>query len=400
MAGILPPMRALRPLLSACTLLGATLLGAACTGVNRTAHDLRALHAPEGAIRYEARIASRIEFAFGRMGRVPKSGLRRWVLEAAYPGADEADPDLVFLPEADPKVSRVARPHSKARDRLVALSRMAWIDPFVAGTKVELAAFLATRSRAKVARELAVRILGEGGRRAGAELVEQAVADPLDGEGVRAALERLADGVGAWEAGEGLESLTVAAGALEALPLELDDWRRVLRVTTVLERSLPERAWADGGLGRLHRRAQARCAGLALGRALRDPSDVVAGAAAEETLRIDRSLHYELFRDSLEIEAWPIAAACARSIVDRGLPEGGPPLDTWLERLGAACRLREDVTSLYDDQLRLLSCRALGRVAGADFESLRSEEWLQWYWRYSGRLVDDDFSSELGGGDR
>ncbi|MEO0651690.1 MAG: hypothetical protein AAFZ65_13520, partial [Planctomycetota bacterium] len=316
----------------------------------------------------------------------------------AYPGADDPDPDLVFHPAADPREVRVAQPNAKVLDRLVALQKMNALDPYVAGTQVELAAFLATRSRAKVAREISVRMLGDAARRAGTVQVEQTVEDAADAEAVRAAVEALARGAAEFEAGAGTEGLSGAVAALGALALELDDWRRTLRITTALERSVPPAAWSEFGLADLHQRSQARCAALALGRALRDPSDDVAGAAAEETLTVDRSLHYELFRDSLDIRAWPIAAACVRSIVEQGLPEGGPPLDTWLERLVAACRLREDVTSLYDDQLRLLSCQALGQVSDAGFESLRSEEWLQWYWRYSGRLVDDDFSSELSGG--
>lgn len=369
----------------------ALCLLAACRGVDAQAHDIRALHRPDGSIRSVAAVVGGTEFTFGRMGATPRMPAGDWALLAAY--SDEpVSGDLLFNPEADVAPKRVRKPQRRSTERLLELSGASDRDPYTAGVKVELAAFLATRSRSKVTREMAVRILGEAARRTETPYVLQTVEDPADPDRVRAALETLADAID----GEG--DVTASAEALGAMPLELDDWRRVLRATTALRQVIPQRQWADEGLADLHLEAQSNCAAFGLGRALRDPSEWVAGAATEETLSFDRSRSFEIFRDSLDALSYSIARAVLDSVIEHGLPESDPPKEVWLEYLVRAALTLQDNQSLEDDQLRVRAFRALGLVSDAGFESLRPEDWTRWYVRFAGVILDDSFSSELGGG--
>jgi hypothetical protein len=386
---MLPPMRRLSTLL----LISSALLAAGCRGPARAAHDIRALHGSDGSVLSNARLSGTL--TSGR-GAAPRTGLGAWVLQVAYPEEFGAG-DLLHHAGIERRAQRVGRPQARCLEALLVLDRDRRTDRVSIGTRVELAAFLAERSRSKLVRERAVRLLGGEAAALGLTDFVQAVPDAGSAGEVRARFEALAAATAALEAGGSLTALAEPARGLAQAPLELEDLRRVLRVATALAEALTRSDYEAAGLAELHQAGLRGCVSAALGRAVRDPAPVVAAAAVEQVLALDRSRLYELLGDALELSLWEIAAVCCESLLADGLPEGDPPLDLWLERLVLITQTVDDVESVEDGRLRLLAAETLGALAPTDLESLRSEDWMRWYWRHSDRILGDVFGEEGSG---
>jgi hypothetical protein len=357
----------------------------ACRSADEESRDLRALHAEDGSLR--TRIP-RLLLPHAVTSALESGELEPW-LDFCTVGALPLEPETAALAEDDPgRFPRgVKRPAERTIDRF---SSLAARDPdwsYVAGLQVEWAGTLVTSSGSQVVRERAVEVLAEAARRLGVTALSPPPARPTPAPWLRERLSALGTAAGETLRGGDGAAVSAALAQLSPAQLDLDAALAVLRATTLLGRALPREArgtqWAER-----HAEGERRVISLALAAALEDPADFVAARALEAHVALDRGQLFDHLRRSLTSGRWQSVHTALQSIIDEGPPAGEPPLDVWIELIVGATQAPVG-DGPAAGAARLAACRALARIAPTELRSLRPEDWVVWYWEYSGRVVDE-----------
>jgi hypothetical protein len=362
----------------------AALLGGGCHFVGATVHNLDELHTDDGLHERSGRIMTPTEWALrdGLLGMVKGLGAN--------------------VGESKPK--SIKDPVEECVEQVNELASFDDDSPLTASIKVEYLARISAFDPWNVSRTIAVRELGDAGRRLAlsrhpeAAPAEGSVAGP---EQVRDALQALIDA-----ASEALDRedegsrqrLAAACQAMAGLPIDVAAGTRVLRSLNILLRAGGK---SDPRLEPLRKASidvQRKLVWAALERALSDPAPPdaagsspgwpdprVKAAAVEanisvwgdETMRklLDRMAE-RVERSEGELESEP-AAALLRNVARRGLPKGGGDPE------GERRRWTEAILAIAGDQVdgtvRVAAMSALGRISGKGRVSLREEDWQAWW---------------------
>jgi len=351
---------------------GLSLLAAlgSCNSVGAKVWNLDQLHDAESRHRYHAALESDIEFFlrheltgylnFGEEGLLGKDA------EKVEDPAQECLGYLVELEEA---------PVKTVRD-------LAWL--------VSWAARLATGDPGRLSRERATLLLGKAGHKLDAGLPQpleagQTPATPEAIAGAATALVRAARALldPASLQGESAPTVDQACTALEALVLDLPGGRRALDAVGQLSalRGLDKDALAR--LERCARDLASRQVRLGLAAALHDPEPRVRAAAIDAAFQtagdpVLTSLLMQLGRESAPL----VLVRLLELVRSHGLPSPPPEVrpadqDAWRRRQLQA--IYELMRRRRESEVQVAAMRALGRVSGAGFESLRQEDWQAWF---------------------
>lgn len=345
---------------------GLALLLAGCSSVDARVHNLRELHHDDGRPSYRAALVSETGYEWRAAFRVQAP----LGLELELPDVEE---------------EAVKNPSRRCLENLRAMAGFDGRDPRVRALQVELYAWLASSDAYLLARERALVELGPLARRLGVR--ERARA--LEPGPAPAELEELALAVVAaarpllrGEAGEvERRAFADACAALAAPEHDLSSGRRALRVTAALLGARGASRKAFDPLRAAAAALERRLAALAMTSALEDPVPWVRAAAVDAWVEATDN-------DAAEVLALALATGdpegsdvvrlrALTALAERGLPaseRGDAARDAWVARL---VELAQPGGS---GAVHAAACRALARVSGAGFASLRFDDWLGW-WR-------------------
>ena len=362
--------------------LALAALSAACTSIGAQAHNLEALHTPDGLHHFEAVLYSGFEYEF-RQG-----------VKLLMPTSQLA------LQEKQSKV--LDDPCEVCLEQLVALQRADTSDPFDESLRLQQLVRWSSECPWALSRERCLKGLMVEAERL--DLLEHPVAPP-SGEpvGPDALGDALAQLVAAVRPAL-TEDLSLDLGAVDAacqrmrgMTYDLAGVRRALTMVSLLDQRAPAKQARFEPLRELHRELQRIAAQRALSSALADraPFERSGSHSGWESTRVramaitacSRSLGpsalAELLATRLGAREDPeILRALAVEVEHLGrlpIEESGlaeADRDPWRERwIDAFVGL---ATSHPDGSLRLAAMRALGAISGGELLSLREEDWLEW----------------------
>lgn len=357
--------------------LATAFAASGCRFVGATTHNLAELHWSDGRHKRSGDLVSPLEWALrqGLQGIVTGAGgkLREETPEPIEDPIGECADNLRDLERFDPADRRVARAQVEH------FARAAVFDPWI------------------LSREIAVRGLGEAGRRLalGEHAVPAPPQSPATVEAVRDAVRALVQASGGGDP-EAQAQLGEACLAVRALEVDLDGALRILRTAAILEGATEAGGGTPEAVAELAEDFSRRCAAYALAHALRDepPSEragvdpgwrkgrVRAAAVAANVRAFGAPKYAEIVHATWmkELDVEVLTALC-ELIARRGFPE--PPasvaeneraalLERWTERLVALA------IDHPEGRARVAAMAALAVVSGRD-PSLREEDWQAWW---------------------
>lgn len=376
-------------------LLLSALLGG-CKFVGASDNNLRELHSEDGRHKRSGRLLSHYSYAT----RVGVMGLLRSV--------------GVKPKEAD--VSRISDPLEVCVRTLHDLAKFDSEDDWTRALQIEHFSRIAVNDPWKLSREVACNALGRIAASAGhgAKPPVNAAGPFAEEEAVRDRLQRLiraATAVARSEPGEELAEIAgVDAGTQPAvsvaeacrgvleLELDLEDSQRVLRLTSLLQRSRLGGDARLAGVKELRESVEHRCVSIALQSALSDREP-----AGGETLGSDPgwrkpSVRAAAVRACVRVWGKPVLAELLVSAHTRG-DDPAPLIELMraVERVGlpeapATATPEQDQRMVAawkrfvwrvavdhpDGTVRIAALGALGKISGLGRFSLRDEDWLPW----------------------
>jgi hypothetical protein len=303
--------------------------------------------------------------------------------------------DTSFL-DADEKA--VKNPCEKCLDNLLVLAEADARKPDNQAAQVRHFAWLALRDPAILSRERALLEIGRAARRLGlTDPVKppEEVAGPVElseglvalGDALRPILQRPVPSE------EERAAFDAACKKMEAFAVDLEGGRRVLRAIEGLTRGRSGEETALEPLYHLSRSVQEQVVRRVLSEAVGDPHQHVRAAAMEANWRAfgDAFLLYQLVdleRNFMRRASWRYEVEDVVRLFElvrvHGLPEPGPETSAD-DAAKLHYRLLLLLTNVaisvgdFDERVRAAAMRALGRVSGAGFESLRFEDWAAWW---------------------
>jgi hypothetical protein len=366
------------------------VLASGCRSLDSSSYNLRELHEEDGAPRPYNAVMSPAEYllssvASGFAGFARLGGEAIGVEGSGAGGAST---------EAREPTTYVEAPRRRAIEELLALESFDTREPEVWAVQAELGVWLAQRSTQPVERLVAVRMLAA----VAAELgdVRPSSAGPVL-ERATGAAETGAAETGAGATADGAPDTGAALAALwrelesaakaengaairKALapwiPAEqgLDATRRLVRMTALLAR----RTEAGGARKLLVEAARGygrQACALGLEFALEDPAPDVAQLAATTCTVLEPRRAFGLAAAASEGGRFDVVEGVIRGLLAVGLPEGqedGAARDAWLELFLMHASI--DLGTLPG------ACfGALAAFAPTDLDTLRIEEWRQWF---------------------
>jgi hypothetical protein len=357
--------------------LGLGLLGApACRVADAKVWNLRQVHDFDGSPKHVGNVKSDLRF----------------VVDQAVVTTGFAGKDLLVGTE-----ERIEDPRSVCLENLIELGDCER-DARTLALQAEMYSWLAVDDPYALARERAVQELAEVGQALGIGSPapfdpDQEPAKPLDVGGALKDLIATGEAVLAERAGgEEEAALAQACREAEALPYDRDGARRMLSATTIL---LGGRDYSAGAMQPL-RSLQLHTARLAvryaLAASLSDKDERVRAAGVQSVDRIQEHRDARLLLAALADRS-PVVQQRALVLIRRhGLPlaqDAGPAPDPGTPPPTPAPELEATRETFLQELVRraqslegpvsVAACRALGKVSGAGFDSLRPEEWGLWW---------------------
>ncbi|MFN0007576.1 MAG: hypothetical protein ACKVXR_06670 [Planctomycetota bacterium] len=176
--------------------------------------------------------------------------------------------------------------------------------------------------------------------------------------------------------------LEAACRVVTDLVLDLDGARRLLRATAELAGAVGDQNVAGQPLLRLSEDLKRRCIRQALAKALLDVEPRVRAAAVEASVASAGTKVLDEFLLQLDRESSPEVLLRVVDLVrEHGLPVGVPEGAKMTEEEARERRLEAlmDLLVRPETSVRVGAMRALGKVSGAGFSSLREEDWQAWW---------------------
>ena len=370
-----PPAReAPIPSLRGAAALAALALGlVGCSSIDARIHNLEQLHHEDGKISYRADLVGDSSYVLRDAFRV--KGPFGLDLDLALASSDD---DLEFIddPAEEPfevLLSLDEFPLDVDRYRLLRTEMYLWLlngDPFV------------------LTRELCARELGPIGRELGvtAPLVRpEPVVGPTPDE-LAVLITDLIQATGPvmrrGGTSEHKEALRLACEALRERDHDMSSGRRVLRVCSALADAPGSDRAAFDPVHELGADVARRLITRVLTKALDDPSPYVKAATLEAWIVATDGRAGEFLLQSFT-EPSPLVLSASCRVVERyGLPQPASALspqeaadweDVWYSNL---IRIAVDHP---DGEVSAAACRALAATTGAGIETLRFEEWADWW---------------------
>jgi hypothetical protein len=362
--------------------LALAALAPACTSVGAQAHNLEALHTPDGLHHFEAVLYSGFEWEFrqGVKQLMPTSqlALQEKQTKVLDDPCEVCLEELVQLQRADPS-DRYA-----VSLRLQHLVRWSSDCPWVLSRERCLKGLMSEAQRLDLRRNP---VPAPAGEPVGPDALGDALAQLV--AALRPALtEDLSLDLGAVE---------TACERVRALTFDLAASRRALAMVSLLDQRAPEKQARFEPLRQLHLELQRIAVQRALSAALIDraPFERSGSHSGWESPRVramaitacSRGLGPGALAELLATRMGPredaeILRALAGEVEHLGrlpIEESGLPeaeRDAWRERwIDSFVAL---ATTHPDGSLRLAAMRALGAISGGELASLREEDWLEW----------------------
>ncbi|MAF65624.1 MAG: hypothetical protein CMJ84_08205 [Planctomycetes bacterium] len=327
------------------------------------AHNLAELHPREGRHAYVATLVGDVEY------------LLRQGLRGTGASAMAKDPGAIDVPETE------------CLEALLALARFDATDERVASLQVLWACRVATECPWDLSRERAVRELGTAAVRleVGPPAALAPDVTPDGAAAVGRALGRVMAALGEPEDADrgGADDLSAACDGLRALVLDVPGGRRVLFGLAQLLAD-PRREEGETELLReVQRATEVRCIAQTLATSLGDGSPRVRVAAVEAAVRSGGRGVLAILLDQLQREpSDEVSAAVLRLVAAEGLPrreEDIDPADFARARESLLAQLVRFAVEHPTGPVRVQAMLALTRVVGGGPESLRAEDWEDWW---------------------
>lgn len=326
-------------------------------------HNLEALHPRAGRHTYVAALVGDIEYL-----------LLRGVKRTRVGGADAGQ-------------GAVPVPENECLANLVALARFDPVDERVASLQVLWCCRVATECPWALSRERAVRELGAAALRLGvgppAGLAPEATLD--DAQAVGRALARVMAALGdGQDAGDdGPLALAEACEGVRTLMFDVAGGRRVLFGLAQLLLDPRRTPTEDDVLRTLLGEVEVRCIGQTLAQALGDEAPRVRAAAVEASVRSGGPGVLAIVLSQLDRESSDeVLAGVLRLVAAEGLPlreEGIDPTDYARAREVWLSQLVRYAVEHPAGSVRVQAMRALAVVADSGPDSLRAEDWEDWW---------------------
>ncbi|MEX1023780.1 MAG: hypothetical protein WD226_01775 [Planctomycetota bacterium] len=338
------------------------LFVAGCYGVRSRVRVLDALHDPDGSIRFVAPI------------QTPQEAFWRDLLRA-IPEVDVGDPEPVSVDD----------PYELTLEHLIGLSRADVDDDGDVALLVSTFAWYGAQDPYVLARERAFEGLGRVAARLEFEQLERLPEEPATPDEVLVDVRAIVAAIGTAQQNQigWSEGLAAASAALAARPLDLEGGFHTARVLSRLaplagDRDAPgwEPFWAA------HDEVLRRAAAQSFGLGLQDPEPRVRAAAMLGATRASDGYGQALSLLLQEDPSEEVRVAGLRWLARNGFPRR-PRADTSANQEGYEETWVRLVVLLLQDTFEgpvaVWACRALERMTTAELATLRSEEWLEWY---------------------
>ena len=366
----------------------------ACNSIDAKVYNLDQLHHDDGRISYSAALMSDGEF----------------LLRRAFSASAPLGKSFEF-PDRDEEF--VSDPSGACLELLLDLESFSSRDLYNLALLTEIYAWLAVGDPYILSRERCVLALGQIGRSLG---VARPLSAPAEEEQPTAEElgDKLADLIAAFAAQMGqansVDSVTApgsepsnetqataapeleaACQALAQLDYGITAGRRILRTGAVLIDSAPRNAKEFEPLRDLVRDVAQRMTAIALGEASNDEKGIVRAAAIHAWVECTGNRVGELLVAALRDQDPLVMHQLMREITKHGLPQSEHSMDAeelrqwkrnWISNLVTVSR------TPLNGEVSIAACQALHRVTGAGFESLRTEDWVDWW--------EDQLQSEIG----
>lgn len=282
-------------------------------------------------------------------------------------------------------------PAGECLDNLIDLEDFDASDPRVAGVQVEWFSRLSVEDPWRLSRERAVLALGRAGKRleAGLPVGLPPDAHPTGPEALGTVLAALIKNARpvmekGQHAGKIAElDLDAACQVIENMTLDIDGARRALLVTVDLTRAAGLNNQAMAPIWRLDANLQRTCVRLGLAAGLVDREPIVRAAAIEASVacagtRVLIAILAQIGREPSS----EVIIRVLRLVRESGLPEPPAeltPAEQELARKSWIAAIYHLLEGRTDGEVRVAAMLALSKVSGADFQSLREEDWQTWW---------------------
>jgi len=356
-----------RNLLHSGLLPGAVLLLGACTAPSPKVWNLRQVHYPDGRAKYVGDVRWEIEH----------------LLVMAFDSTALGTPDFIGGEQ-----DAIKDPFKVCLKNLNELAKCNRDNPKTRARMVEMYTWLAGDCTYSLSRERCAVELGELGTRTGLKAPrvlgpDATPATALEvGELVPLLFNEATPLVGGQDTPELRKQLADRCRTIEALTLDRDGARRLLRVTNILlSRWRVQRRESVEPLLRLHLDLEKQCIALALGDLLGDENPRVRAAAIRSAIDVTGNSSPQLLARAFQDPSVEVVVAAIRSLAENGVPrpsrKGDPDLyfrteRFWIEQVIELLRLGTG------GQLAVAGCQAMSRLTGEP-PDLHPEVWIVWW---------------------